>query len=152
MASSSSTHEAVYCQKGLGFIRLAMSAGKNILPMYCFGENQMWVTSSAFLEGRRWIAKKFRVGVPLMRGRFYTPLCVWPLPTKTHLVIGREIFVGKKENPTEEEVQKIFGLYVDEISRIWATNARQYLPKDVADNGLQIEVIGVGVVREVKAK
>ena len=34
--------ETIYCQKGLGFIRLAMETGTNLVPCYSFGENQIF--------------------------------------------------------------------------------------------------------------
>ncbi len=86
-----------------------------------------------------------------MYGRYGIPL--WPFPASTKMVVGREIQVGEKNpNPSDEEVMKVFNLYLDEISRVWATHARKYLPKSVADNGLVIHHIGVGVVRTVQAK
>ena len=104
MASASNTHEAIYCQRGLGFVRLAMAAGRPILPLYSFGENQLFVTSSAFLEARRWIARKVRIGVPIMFGRLGLPYGL-PHPTVVTLVIGREIDVGSPNAaPTDAEV------------------------------------------------
>ena len=151
MASTSHTHEAIYCQQGLGFVRLAMAAGKPILPLYSFGENQLFVTSAAFLETRRWIARTLRIGLPIFFGRFGLPLGP-PFPTTVTLVVGREISVGPPNaNPTEAEVEAVFNRYLDEISRVWATYATTYLPASVAANGLRVERIGSGVIRRVSA-
>lgn len=151
MASASSTHEAIYCQGRLGFVRLAMAAGAPIVPLYAFGENQLFVTSSFGLAARRWLARKLRVGVPLMAGRFGVPFGL-PLPTHVTVVVGRPIDTGAPNaNPTAAEVDVVFGRYVDEIARLWARNARRYLPPSVAANGFRIERIGSGLVRHVSA-
>lgn len=151
MASSSHTHEAIYLQKRLGFIRLAMATGRPIRPIYCFGENQLFVTSSFLLPFRRWVAQRLRVGFPIYFGRFYLPYGP-PLPTKTTLIVGDAVSVGDvNATPTEAEVEAVCERYLDEISRIWATNARAYLPKEAAENGLKIVRLGKGVVRHVKA-
>ena len=151
MASASSTHEAIFCQGKLGFVRIALAAGKPILPLYAFGENQLFVTSSLFLSTRRWIARRFRLGIPIMFGRGGLPYGP-PLPTHVTIVVGRPVECGTpNENPSEPEVEALFDRYLDEISRIWATHARAYLPPEVADRGLRIERIGFGLVRQVAA-
>lgn len=38
--NTSEFEEKHYCQRGLGFLRLAMEAGVPLLPLYTFGENQ----------------------------------------------------------------------------------------------------------------
>ena len=41
MLHSDSSQEALYFQRGLGFVRLAMEFGRPLLPCYSFGENQL---------------------------------------------------------------------------------------------------------------
>ena len=147
MASTSHTHEAIYYQRRLGFVRLAMAAGKPLLPCYAFGENQLFITSSVLLKARQWVARKLRVGIPIMFGRgwlLYGP----PLPTATTFVMGRLVEVGPpNQSPSDAEVDAVFQRYLDEISRLWASNAFKYLPAAVAANGLRLELIGVGPLR-----
>ena len=41
MVMSDSSQEALYFQRSLGFVRLALEAGRPLLPCYSFGENQV---------------------------------------------------------------------------------------------------------------
>ena len=151
MASTSHDNEVIYCQSGLGFVKLAMAAGKPLLPMYCFGENQCYHTYSFGLQFRRWVAQRLRVGFPIFTDRFgllYGP----PLPTHCTLVVGRAIECEANPNPTPAEVDAVFARYVEEVARLWSENAKKYLPAAVAERGLRIERIGVGVVKTVQAK
>ena len=56
MVMCNSSQEAVYFQKGLGFVRLAMEHGRPLLACYSFGENQvstrlLLARTAALLEG-----------------------------------------------------------------------------------------------------
>ena len=122
-----------------------------MLPLYAFGENQLFVTSSLLLDTRRWIARRLRVGVPIMFGRAGL-LYGLPLPTHVTMVVGRQVEVGPpNDQPTEAEVEAVLGRYLDEVSRLWSAHARKCLPAHVAANGLRIERIGKGAIRTVSA-
>ena len=105
--------EKVYCQKRLGFVRLALAVGKPLVPIYSFGENQVFRTSKFMLRARLWIARNLWVGVPIIFGRFGLPI---PLPTKVTTVIGRTVEleggIEDRGHPTDEEVERMFTLYV----------------------------------------
>jgi hypothetical protein len=60
--------EQIFVQPRLGFIRLALRHKLAIVPSYCFGENQLFTTYPAMAEARKWMARKFRVGLPLFIG------------------------------------------------------------------------------------
>ena len=66
MVNSDHGQEKMYMQKNLGFVRIAMEAGLPLLPAYAFGENQLFTTSRVGLGLRLWIARKLRVGVPIL--------------------------------------------------------------------------------------
>ena len=67
-------------------------------------------------------------------------------------MVGRAIECEANPNPTPAEVDAVFARYVEEVARLWSENAKKYLPAAVAERGLRIERIGVGVVKTVQAK
>eukprot|EP00966_Prymnesium_polylepis_P129819 3002085-Prymnesium_polylepis.1 len=88
--NTSHEREALYVQPSLGFIRLALRHGTPLLPMYGFGETQLWRTHGAFLKHRQWAAEHLRVGLPLVSGRLGTILPL-ALPYGHTLVVGKPI-------------------------------------------------------------
>lgn len=71
MVMSDSTQEALYFQKSLGFVRLAMEFGRPLLPAYSFGENQV---------------RRVRVE---RRGRACVRVLLWSASVPTACVIAR---------------------------------------------------------------
>ena len=53
MVMCDSSQEALYYQRSLGFVRLAMEFGRPLLPCYSFGENQVRSRASTEHESRR---------------------------------------------------------------------------------------------------
>ena len=138
--------ERVFVQARLGFLRIAMAAGKPVIPTYCFGENQLFHTYAFARPLQKWLLRKTRVGLPLFTGAWGLPFGA-PLPTKTALVVGREVAVGPPNpSPTDEQVEEVFGRYVAEVRRLFDAHAHEHLPPDVVARGLTIERIGKGGV------
>ena len=150
MVMCDSEQEALYFQKSLGFIRLAMEHGRPVLACYSFGENQLFKSWGG--RGiRLWVARKLRIGLPFFHGRWNLPLCLAPRPTDVTFVVGRRVPMGPPNpQPSDAEVEAMFQRYLDEIGRLFKVNAPKYLPADVAGRGLQIHRVGVGMVRHVE--
>lgn len=133
--------EKCYCQKGLGFVRLAMEAGVPLLPLYTFGEGQVYHTHTLALGLRRWMAKTLRVGVPIITGPWGLP-CV-PLPTYAEHIMGKPIEVGPPNaKPTEAQMNEVYGRYEAEMHRLFKAHAARLLPPSVAAKGLRLEWLG----------
>jgi len=123
--------EVIYVQRRLGFIRLALRHGIDLVPVYGFGENQLFRTYSCGASMREWLAQVGRVGLPLIH----------PLPRAVHTchVFGRPIPVGDPDPaPTEAKVQAIFEAYEAELRRIFTKHAARHLPTDVVKRGLHV--------------
>jgi 2-acylglycerol O-acyltransferase 2 len=150
MVMSDSRQEALFFQRSLGFVRLAIEMGRPLLPCYSFGENQLFKSWGG--HGLRlWVARKLRIGLPFFQGRWGLPLCPLPRPTDVTFVVGRQVPVGPANpRPSEAEVEAVFERYLEEIERLFAANAPKYLPPDVAARGLKIHRIGHGVVRHAR--
>lgn len=129
--------------KRLGFVRLAMRHGVDLLPVYIFGENQAYTTLGP--TGAAFSRACFRMlGVPLVpvTGRFGLPWLV-PNPTPVHVRWGEPVRTGPPNaQPSEAEVTAVFERYVAELKRLFDAHKDACLPPEVAAKGLEIGFSG----------
>ena len=78
----------VFVKARKGFVKLALERGANLVPVYAFGETDMYHTSDAFMGPRKWLMKNLRVALPLFWGRWGTPI---PYPGTLAVVVGKPI-------------------------------------------------------------
>jgi len=122
----------------LGFVRLAMRHGADLLPAYIFGENQAYTT---YEWGRKFSQLAYKtLGVPLVpiTGRWGLP---WLVPNKVdvHVCWGNAVSVGPKNaDPTDAQVEEVFARYVAELRRVFDENKDACLPPEVAARGLTV--------------
>lgn len=132
------TREIAVFPPKLGFIRLALRHGMDLLPAYIFGENQAYHTSEA---SRRTAQSIFRsTGVPLVpiSGRWGLP---WPVPRRVEVSVcwGRPVSVGPPDaEPSEQRVAEVFARYCAELRRLFDEHKDSCLPPEVAARGLSI--------------
>jgi len=115
----------------LGFCRLAIQHGTPLVPVYAFGENQVFRTC----EWGRWTSERlyglFGIAVPI--------IIPWPNKITLHMKWGRPVEVGpQEEHPPTERVQQVFARYVKELARLFEEHRHECLPADVAARGLTI--------------
>jgi len=130
----------------LGFVRLAMRHGADLLPAYIFGENQAYTTYDWGRKMSQWCYKNFGLALVPITGRWGLP---WLVPNKVdiHVCWGNAVSVGPpNKNPTDAEVEEVFERYCTELRLVFDTNKDASLPADVAARGLTI------VKREPQAK
>uniref|UniRef100_A0A7S1F4Z8 Acyltransferase n=1 Tax=Noctiluca scintillans TaxID=2966 RepID=A0A7S1F4Z8_NOCSC len=139
--------EIAFFPANLGFIRMAIKFQRHLLPVYIFGENQIFRR----LEGLDGVFDKiFRssgVPVPALSGKLGLPfLGLMPRSGNIHVRWGRHIDPGPAEDePSDSRVEEVFGRYLAEIQRIFDENAFNCLPPEVAAKGLLIKrVPGAG--------
>jgi len=129
----------------LGFVRLAMRHGTDLLPVYIFGENQAYITLGE--RGIAFSASCFKwIGVPLVpvTGRLGLPWLV-PTPTDVHVRWGNAVAVGApSRDPSDEEVAAVFCRYLTELRRIFDKHKDACLPPEVAARGLTVLFHGKG--------
>lgn len=122
----------------LGFVRLAMQHGVDLLPVYIFGENQAYDTS----DFGRYVSKLIyrTIGVPLapIQGRWGLPWLV-PKGVPIHVRWGNVVSVGAPNaTPTDDQVEEVFTRYVTELCRVFDHYKDECLPPSVAARGLTI--------------
>jgi len=60
----------IFVKNRKGFIKLALKYGAHVVPMYAFGENDVYTTSNILLGFRMWLQKNFSIGIPICFGRY----------------------------------------------------------------------------------
>lgn len=142
--------ETVYMPANLGFIRLAINHGVPILPVYAFGENQLYHTSCWLRGFNTWMFNTFKMG------SLFVHSCVFGLPMTPalpnpglcpkfrkhlHVRFGKAVEVGPADaNPSDARVQEVYQKYCDELTKLFNDYKDELLPKDVAEKGLDIVV------------
>jgi hypothetical protein len=128
--------EICFVKKRKGFIKLALKHQARVVPVYVFGTNHVYRTSNFLLGARSWIAKNFRVALPLYWGN-YTPFD--PLPYKMDLVMGEpmELFACKElSQPTDQEVDTAHAAYIKALTALF--NERKV---ELGWGDLELEVV-----------
>jgi len=100
----------------LGFVKLAIRFGADLVPVVGFGEKEIYHKLHINEDVRKWFLRTLRI--PLLVfwgiGPTWTPLRR-PLAT----VFGAPIPVTKNPNPTDEEVAKLHQLFIDETEKLF---------------------------------
>ncbi|XP_026228919.1 2-acylglycerol O-acyltransferase 3b isoform X1 [Anabas testudineus] len=104
-----------------GFVRVALEFGADLVPVYSFGENELFkqVILSEGSLGRRFqdLFKKIMGFAPcLFIGERFALL---PYRTPITTVVGSPISVPKRVLPTEDEVDHYHRLYMEALSKLF---------------------------------
>ncbi|KAI6023843.1 hypothetical protein PISMIDRAFT_430466 [Pisolithus microcarpus 441] len=115
-------------RRRLGFIKVAIQHGADLVPVFSFGENDIYQqmpndkgTTIYALQKR--FQRVFGFTLPLFHGRGLMNYNLGLLPYRHRIVsvIGRPIHIGKCEKPSLEEVTRVQTKYIEELIRIWNT-------------------------------
>mmetsp|Transcript_40495 Transcript_40495/g.65680 ORF Transcript_40495/g.65680 Transcript_40495/m.65680 type:complete len:358 (-) Transcript_40495:454-1527(-) len=114
-----SGRDTVYLLKRKGFIRLAIQLGHHLVPVYSFGETDLYDHSMPWLALRERLSRHLRVPIGWYRGKYGT---IVPRPRPLTVVVGRPIKVEKQEQPSDEYIARVQAEYVAELRRLFAEN------------------------------
>jgi hypothetical protein len=111
--------EILYINNRKGFVKLAMSKGIPVVPVYTFGVNDFYNTSNFLAGPRKWLMKTLGVCLPLAMGQFGSYFC--PLPVETTIVFGKPLYFELKEkgSPTKEELDGAHKQFCDAIRQLF---------------------------------
>jgi 2-acylglycerol O-acyltransferase 2 len=125
-----------------GFIKVAMATGADLVPVLGFGEVDLYTQ----LQGdehpllhrfQLHVLKVWKFTLPFMRGRgiFNYDYGLMPYRHPLNIVVGRPIPVTKATSETLDpaEVDRLHGLYCDELRRLWDTYKDEYAPDRVEE-------------------
>ncbi|XP_072231515.1 2-acylglycerol O-acyltransferase 3b [Leuresthes tenuis] len=123
LASSPGVNTVVMKQRK-GFVRIALEFGADLVPVYTFGENELFqqVILSEGSLGRRLqdLFKKIMGFAPcLFVGEHFVIL---PKRTPITTVVGSPISVPHRVTPTEEEVDHYHTLYMEALTKLFHEN------------------------------
>jgi len=109
-----------------GFVKLAIRSGADLVPVLAFGENDLYNqvqpgSHPMIHKVQLFVKKLLGFTIPLFhaRGVFNYDVGMMPYRTPMNVVVGRPIKVVQQAEPEEGYLDKIHGLYVEELERIW---------------------------------
>ena len=127
-------------KKRLGFIRLALRNGAALVPVFSFGENDIWNqidnSHGTYMRLFQDTARKYTGIVPPAiygRGIFNYNYGILPYRRPITSVVGNPIECPKIENPTAEEVKFYQDKYLAELKRVYNEHKEKLLPNRTKD-------------------
>ncbi|KAJ8412547.1 hypothetical protein AAFF_G00128830 [Aldrovandia affinis] len=116
-----------------GFVKLAMEHGASLVPVFSFGENEVFnQVDNSRGTWLRWIQERLQrmmgISLPLFhaRGVFQYSFGVMPFRKPIHTVVGKPIVVEKNEKPSDEELDALHEHYMDELSKLFEEHKSKY--------------------------
>ncbi|XP_006106273.1 2-acylglycerol O-acyltransferase 3 [Myotis lucifugus] len=117
----------VVLQNRKGFVRLALRHGASLVPVYSFGENDVFRLKVFATDSWQYlcqsIIKKYLGFAPcIFWGRSLFSANSWgllPFPVPITTVVGRPILVPQSLNPTDEEVDHYHTLYMKALEQLF---------------------------------
>ena len=113
---SCGNQERLYLKARKGFIKLALTQGVDVVPVYLFGNTtvlSVWKTGVLAELSRRW-----QVSLTYVWGRWGWPI---PRPTKLLYVSGQPLGLPHIENPTQDDIDKWHAKYCEQVKRLFDT-------------------------------
>ncbi|KAF8184456.1 DAGAT-domain-containing protein [Pholiota molesta] len=115
-------------RKRLGFIKLAIQNGADLVPVFSFGENDIYEQmpnerGTTVYALQRKFQSMFGFTLPLFHGRGLLNYNLGLMPYRRQIVavIGKPIHVEQSSKPTLDEVMHVQQQYIEELTRIWHT-------------------------------
>uniref|UniRef100_A0A4W4FYK4 Acyltransferase n=1 Tax=Electrophorus electricus TaxID=8005 RepID=A0A4W4FYK4_ELEEL len=116
-----------------GFIKLAMEHGASLVPVYSFGENEVFdQVPNPHGTWLRWIQEHLQsimgISLPLFhaRGVFQYSFGLVPYRKPIATVVGKPIRVKKNQKPSAEELDAVHQLYMDELAQLFEEHKGKY--------------------------
>mmetsp|Transcript_18927 Transcript_18927/g.28050 ORF Transcript_18927/g.28050 Transcript_18927/m.28050 type:complete len:195 (+) Transcript_18927:491-1075(+) len=115
---TSKHHDRVYIKKRVGFVKLALQHGYDIVPVYCFGENATYSNVQGAWKLR---LKMNSFGIPaiLTFGAWFLPLLPKRSKYGLYVVCGDALKLPTIENPTREEVKVWHDKYMAALVKVF---------------------------------
>ncbi|KAF1965008.1 diacylglycerol O-acyltransferas-like protein 2B [Bimuria novae-zelandiae CBS 107.79] len=120
-------------RRRLGFVKLAIRQGADLVPVLNFGENEIYEQldphAHPYINKFQLLVKKLMGWtVPLFhaRGIFNYDVGMMPYRRSMNVVVGRPIKVVQQQHPDKAYVEDVHEKYVDELLRIWNDHKDQF--------------------------
>ncbi|XP_063913754.1 2-acylglycerol O-acyltransferase 2-like [Zophobas morio] len=132
--------EAIYARPGQyrlvlknrkGFVKLALKTGASLVPVFTFGEVDLFdqVQNPLICRFQLFVKKLFRftVALPLGSGFFQTSFGLIPRRKPLFIVVGQPIDVARVENPTQKEIDELHQKFIKQLVNLFDTYKYDYL-------------------------
>lgn len=123
----------IVLKKRRGIFRLALRTGTPLVPVFVFGENDLYYQApNCRGTWLRWLQEvflsRFKLSPPIIMGTgwFGCPVGLCPRVVPLHVVVGAPIVVPLTKKPSEETVTKCQKLYIDALESLYAAHEKHY--------------------------
>ncbi|KAJ3665921.1 hypothetical protein Zmor_001385 [Zophobas morio] len=114
-----------------GFVKIALENGAALVPVITFGENELFrqFQNDKLRRVQEFVKKPFGFVPALFYGRGFTEnsFGIVPLRRPLKTVLGTPIEVGKRENPTTEEIDLVHQKFLEELVRLFETHKNEFM-------------------------
>lgn len=120
-------------KKRKGFVKLALQNGAHLLPVYSFGENDLFLQMRS--EKRQWmltlqlkLTKILGFSPPIFHGRgiFNYTFGIVPFRKPINTVVGKPIELPLIENPSQEDIDEYHQKYLTSLHNLFEEYKGQY--------------------------
>ncbi|KAI1826420.1 diacylglycerol acyltransferase-domain-containing protein [Xylaria intraflava] len=118
-----------------GFVKLAVRCGADLVPVLAFGENnlydQLQPQEHPFMHRiQMFILKVWKFTLPFLHGRgiFNYDVGLMPYRRPLNIVVGAPIRVRQSSSMSNEEINRLHGLYVAELEKLWDRYKDEFAP------------------------
>ncbi|KAF9497753.1 DAGAT-domain-containing protein [Pleurotus eryngii] len=115
-------------RRRLGFIKIAIQRGADLVPVFSFGENDIYQQmpnepGTTIYALQKKFQSIFGFTLPMFHGRGLLNYNLGLMPYRRRIVAvtGKPIHVKQCDHPSSEEIFRIQKIYIDELTRIWDT-------------------------------
>ncbi|CAL1267902.1 unnamed protein product [Larinioides sclopetarius] len=119
-----------------GFVRLALKHGAPLVPVFAFGENDIFLQAenpkgSSLREFQEKIKSFLGFSTPLYRGRgmFQYNYGLLPYRKPITVVVGKPIDVEKVSEPTAEDINVLHQKYMDSLYALFEEHKEKFAPE-----------------------
>lgn len=126
-----------------GFVRMALEHGASLVPVFSFGENNIYTQvdnpeGSKLRNCQNFLTKVLGFSPPIFHGRgiFNYTFGLLPYRQPIFTVFGKPIDVKKVPNPTNEQINQLHEQYIRELTELFDS----YKVKCGADASAKLEI------------
>ncbi|KAK7741954.1 diacylglycerol O-acyltransferase 1 [Diatrype stigma] len=137
-------HLRLILRERKGFIKIAVRTGADLVPVLCFGENELYDQlppgeHPLVHRLQMFVLKVWKFTLPFMHGRgiFNYDVGLMPYRHPLNIVVGAPIKVeqqpivagGSGAIDQQEYIDRLHGLYVDELVQLWERYKDEFAPE-----------------------